>query len=186
MSTLTEIDALKVVDDALAQLEDQAARNRVLQWAWAKYSTQSAPTSEGQRPAGSRTERGARRSRKTKKVAKLSPSIVKDLNLRPEGMQRFADFASEKKPTTNQEKCVVAVYYLSHMLNVSGISIDHVFTCFKDVNWRVPSDLYTTLLTTAHRTGWLDTSDTNNIRATPRGENVIEYDLPKKPADGDS
>ncbi len=38
MAALSEIDAIKAVDRALAQLEDQGARDRVLQWAWAKHS----------------------------------------------------------------------------------------------------------------------------------------------------
>lgn len=46
MSDFTEIDALKAVDEALAQLGDQLERDRVLQWAWAKYATQLPPTSE--------------------------------------------------------------------------------------------------------------------------------------------
>jgi len=184
MSTFTEIDALKAVDDALAQLEDQVARDRVLQWALAKYSTPSLLTSEDTQPPKSSKRQSS--STRKRKAARSSPSIVKDLNLRSEGRQSFNDFAGEKKPATNQEKCVVAVYYLGRVLSVSGISTDHVFTCYKSANWRVPSNLYTTLLGVASHKGWLDTSDMNNVMLTSHGENLVEHDLPKKPVTGDS
>jgi len=111
---------------------------------------------------------------------------VKDLNLRAEGAQSFRDFARGKKPTSNLKKCTVAVYYLSRVLSVPGINANHVYTCFKDVNWRVPSSLHKTLAETASRHGWLDTSDMENIALTPRGETLVEHDLPGTSASSDS
>jgi hypothetical protein len=183
MSALTEIDAIKAIDGALAQLEDQGVRDRVLRWAWDKYSQQPLPIPGGQvaEPSKKRRSRSA-----GKKTPKPSASIVKDLNLRPEGGQSFSEFATEKKPTTNQQKCTVAVYYLSRVLGVVGINTDHVFTCFKDARWRVPSDLYHTLVSTAYDKGWLDTSDMNSIVLTARGETMVEHDLPRTSATGDS
>ena len=184
MSNLTEIDAIKAVDSALAELEDQGARERVLQWAWAKHSRQPLPI-----PGGQVTEPSTKRRtspKRKKKAAKASLSIVKDLDLRPEGAQSFRDFARGKKPATNLKKCTVAVYYLSRVLSVAGINVNHVYTCFKDVKWRVPSSLHTTLAETASRHGWLDTGDMENIALTPGGEAMVEHDLPGTSANGDS
>jgi hypothetical protein len=183
MSALTEIDAIKLLADALEQLDDQAARERVLRWAWAKFSQQPLPMPGGQGTDASR-KRPARSARK-KKTTKPSPSIVKDLDLRPEGRESFREFAGGKKPTTNLKKCTVAVYYLTQVLGVAGVDPNHVFTCFKDAKWRVPADLHTTLAETASRDGWLDTSDMDNIRLTPRGETMVEHDLPGTSATGD-
>jgi hypothetical protein len=184
MADLSEIDAMKAIDSALGQLQDQATRDRVLQWAWSKYSEQAPPT-----PGGRGVETSGKRRTRTprkKKAKRPSPSIVKDLNLRPEGTQAFRDFARGKKPTTNLRKCTVAVYYLSRVLSVAGINADHVYTCFKEVRWRIPSSLYKTLAEAASRHGWLDTSDMENVLLTPRGESLVEHDLPGTSANSDS
>jgi hypothetical protein len=183
MSALGEIDAMKVIADALEELGDEGARDRVVRWAWSRYSQQPLPSPE--RQAAEPSRKRAARSAPKKKAAKPSPSIVKDLNLRDQDGRSFSDFATEKKPGTMQDKCTVAVYYLNRVLAIPGISTDHVYTCFKDAAWKVPSNLYQTLVRTAHRTGWLDTSDMHNIVLTTRGETMVEYDLSGGPAGGD-
>lgn len=109
---------------------------------------------------------------------KHTPSIVKELNLRPSGARTFAEFAEEKAPPTLDAKNVVAVYYLVKDLNLEVVTIDHVYTCYKDRSWRLPANLANSLQVTASRAGWLDTKDMQNIRLTIPGENVVEFDLP--------
>jgi hypothetical protein len=184
MSGSSEIDVMKALDEAMARLDDQAARDRVLRWVWAKYS-QSPLTMPGGGVTPPSRKRGARRTGK-KKATRPSPSIVKDLDLRPEGRESFREFAGGKKPTTNLKKSTVAVYYLSQVLEIPRVNPNHVFTCFKDAKWRVPSDVHTTLQETASRHGWLDTSDMDNIRLTPAGGNMVEHDLPGTPTRGRS
>ena len=178
--TTSEIDALKVIDTTLATL-DQAARTRVLRWAWEKYGT--GPHPDKRPPAlnrdAHRKERKKGRAPKRPKV-KGRPTIVRDLNLRPKGKKSFIDFASAKRPTDNQKKCTVAVYYLQHELGLEAINVNHVFTCFKNAGWRAPADLPGALFVIAHRKGWIDTSDMNNITLTTHGENLVEHDLPLK------
>jgi hypothetical protein len=176
MSALTEIDAMKAIEGILSQLEDQGARDRVLRWAWDKYSQQPLPAPGGRAVETSRKRKT--RSPGKKKAKRPSQSIVKDLNLRPEGAQSFRDFARGKKPTNHLKRCTVAVYYLTRVLDVTRVTANHVYTCYKDVRWRLPSDLYTTLLEAASRHGWLDTGDMEKITLTPLGETMVEYDLP--------
>lgn len=135
-------------------------------------------------------EQTSGRKAKSSKSAKTKahnppPHLVKQLNLRPSDKQAFVDFAAEKKPTSFPEKCTVATYYLSDILEVSAIEFHHVFTCFKEAGWRTPKNLYQTLLGTAHRQGWLDTSNTSNITVTPPGKNLVEYDLPREAGNAD-
>jgi hypothetical protein len=185
MSALGEIDAMKVIADALEELEDEGARDRVVRWAWSRYSQQARPAPGS--PSGEPSRKRLPRSRAKKKTTRPSPSIVKDLNLRAEGSQSFRDFARGKGPSMNlRKKCTVAVYYLSRVLDLARINTNHVYTCFKDMKWRPPADLHNTLQETASRHGWLDTSDMENIALTPIGETMVEHDLPQTSADGDS
>jgi len=41
MAKISEVDALKAIDEALAGLDDQQTKDRVLKWAWDKYSKAS-------------------------------------------------------------------------------------------------------------------------------------------------
>jgi hypothetical protein len=185
MTKVSETDAIKALDDALGGLDDPAARDRVLRWAWEKYSTKPFPQPEDDELQNNSDATKAKKKATAKtpassKVAKTktSLSIVKDLNLKPKGRKSFDDFVSEKKPKSNQQKCTLSVYYLRHELELPKVSSPHVFTCFKHMKWRVPADLANTLQYTASKDGWLDTKKMDDIKVTTIGENVVEHDLP--------
>jgi hypothetical protein len=105
--------------------------------------------------------------------------IVKDLNLSMSDKKSFKDFVNEKKPLSNQEKCTVALYYLQNEIEVENVTVNHIYTCYKNVNWRTV-DLRNILFLTASRKGWVNTSDTENITITIHGEALVEHDLPHK------
>lgn len=182
MGKSSELDVLKAVDDALAGLEDASARDRVLHWAWEKYSSKPVPKAEEDTSAKRRgTKRGATKKKVGSKKAKGRTAIglVKDLNLKEKGKKSLDAFADEKKPGSNLEKCAVAVNYLHNELGLTGVNTCHVFTCFKHLGWRVPADLQNTLQRTASVRGWLDTSNMDDIKVTTMGENLIDHDLPR-------
>ncbi len=117
---------------------------------------------------------------KREKLNANKPSLISDLNLRPQNTVSLRDFVAEKTPKTNEEHFAVFVYYLQHKLNISGINQNHIYTGFKELNIKVPIDINDGLYKCAHRKGWIDASDTSNITITTRGENFVEHDLPKQ------
>jgi hypothetical protein len=127
-------------------------------------------------------KRGEQKAKGEKKVTKpRKPEIyemVKDLILTAEGDKpSLKAFYSGKKPTSNYEHNVVFAYYLLKIMGKGPIGINHFYTCYKEINRRVPS-LSVSLSETSGK-GWLDTGDMNDIKITPRGENYVEHDLPK-------
>lgn len=194
MGKLTEVDAIKAVDEALAGLEEEAARERVLTWAWEKFSSRKSPGANlsppnqiNRTPAAAANAPSRRRGQRKSpakggatRVKAAALSMIKDLNLRPADKQAFRDFAEAKKPTSQQERCVVAVSYLKDGLSLPAISASHVYTCFKHMNWRVPANLKNKLAFTASHHGWLDTRNMESIQITPMGENLVAHDLPRK------
>jgi len=183
---MKEIEALKTIDEVLAGLDDNAARDRVLRWACQKYTIGAQPPAVGaapdpRAPAPRSKPKGKSRA---KANSATSPSVVRDLNLKPKGKDSFDQFAAQKKPGSNQHKCVVAVYYLRHELALSSITVDHVYTCFKHMQWRVPSSLANTMAYVSSVHGWLDTRNMGDIKLTTIGENLVEHDLPKGEAAG--
>jgi hypothetical protein len=118
---------------------------------------------------------------KTTKKAKTIISMDKTLNLSPQGKQSAVQFATAKAPSNARHKCVVAAYYLRDVIELEKITAQSVFTFFKSVQWPAPSDMKNTLQQ-AGSAGWLDTADSEDIKITSLGENLVEHDLPEKPA----
>jgi hypothetical protein len=188
MTDSLEIDVLRAVDEALSGLSDKAARERVLRWAWAKHTSKDAAPVEGNLASGlvdrkktSPKKRASGKKIQPKAKGRSTASIVKDVNLEPKGKESLDAFAGSKKPGSNQEKCVVCVYYLRQELGLAEVSANHVYTCFKHMKWRIPANLPNTLQYTASKDGWLDTSNMGDIKITTIGENLVEHDLPRAP-----
>lgn len=112
---------------------------------------------------------------------KESYRIVSDLDLSggPE-RQSFRKFVEEKNPGPGIEFNVVAVYYLERVLGINEITLEHIYTCYKDASRKPPMAFRQSLTDTASRTGHIDTKNMNSITLTIRGENFVEHDLPKK------
>ena len=107
-------------------------------------------------------------------------TLLGNLDLRPDGKPSLKDYFAEKSPRDQQEQTAVFVYYLSRVLGETKLNVNHLYTCFKQVEKRVPTNILLVARNTANRKGWVDTSDSNDIKTTTQGENFVEHDLPKK------
>lgn len=178
---MNEIKAIEAIDTALNQLAPEE-RTRVLMWAQAKYGAPvQSTTSEGAAVNYSPVEPTAVNKIKSNgRPSKRSKSIIsmdKSLNLTPSGKQSAVQFGSEKAPRNALQKGVVAVYYLRHVLELEKVTVEGVFTFYKTLSWPVPTNLKNTLQQ-AGTHGYLDTSNSQDIKLTALGENLVEHDLP--------
>lgn len=173
-------EAVKVVPEALqAQAFDALM---------AELKGRTAPVKTAETGGRKSTRRRAGRSRpkapgedgKSMRRRATSPSAVRDLDLAPKGEASLKDFVAEKQPKTNHDKNVVSVYYLAEVLRLNGVTVDHVFTCYKDMRWREPGNLANSLALTANRKRFLDTASLDDIKLTPAGRNHVDHDLPPK------
>jgi hypothetical protein len=180
---MSEVKAIEAVDNALGAL-DQEERARVLGWAQLKYGAPAkigvgAPQQPSAPPAASANAPANTTKAKGSKKSKTIISMDKNLNLTPPGKTSAMQFAAEKSPTNTKEKCVVAVYYLRDVIEMEKVTAQAVFTYFKHLQWPVPADLKNTLQQ-AGTMGWLDTADSEDIKLTSLGENLVEHDLPAR------
>lgn len=186
MNTVSEIDVMKTIEVEIAKISDPDTRVRILRWAWDKYADATAKMD----PEGLGSGKAKSKKKSTKSIAgavtskaKAGPlSIVKDLNLKPQGKDTFADFIKKKNPLSQHEQCLCAIYYLRNVAGVSTVSANHVYTCFKLAGWRVPANIKNVMQVAASTKGWLDTSNASDIRMTIHGDNYVEHDLPGKPS----
>jgi hypothetical protein len=124
------------------------------------------------------------KKKRTSSRGSASGSIVKSLNLSGGGkVERLKDFYNKYNPSSNYERNLIFVYYLQQKLELEGITIDHVFTCYRDVGIKVPKALKQSLIDTSANKGWLDTSSTDNITVAISGINYIEHDMQQSSTD---
>lgn len=115
--------------------------------------------------------------------SKTTFSIDKSLDLVGGGKPPFKEFAGQKAPTNVLEKCLVSVYWLSRIRKPeAAATIDQVYSCFKHMEWKVPSDLANTLAQAGSKNGWIDSKKRDDLKVPIHGENFIEHEMPKKVA----
>lgn len=111
--------------------------------------------------------------------SKQSFTIDKNLDL-VNNSPSFKVFVDDKVPRTNPEKCLVSVYWLTRCQeNARPATIEQVYSCYKHMEWPVPSDL-ANMLSQAGTKGWLDSRDRENLRVVVAGENYLEHEMPAK------
>lgn len=107
--------------------------------------------------------------------------LIKDLDLSGKGIEKSLQaFVTEKKPTTNIERTTVFIYYLQNVLQLTEITIDHVFSCYKDIGVRLPQNLPQNINDVASsKYGYIQVNNGKYIMSI-LGTNLVEHDLPKK------
>jgi hypothetical protein len=106
-----------------------------------------------------------------------SLSLVTSLNLNDKNVS-LKDFYAKYIAKNNFENNLVIIYYLEKIKNLPGITLNHVYTCYKHLQIKVPQ-LVQSLRDTKNRKGWIDSSNSNDLKVTTIGENYIEFDINK-------
>lgn len=135
------------------------------------------PTKRAAKRAKPAVSTDASQPKKKGNSKKQTFTLLKDLDLYSPD-PKLAAFAARKAPSSVVEKCVVLVYWFVHHGNVSPVTIDMVYTGFKDRNWPVPADLANTLQQAGSKS-LLDSRDRQNLSLTTKGENLVDHDLPR-------
>jgi hypothetical protein len=108
-----------------------------------------------------------------------SYTIVGSLDLSPSGKNSLKNFIVNYNLSSGAEYNVVFVYYLEKIIKERNIGVNHIYTCYKELGVKYPSNLRQSVIDTKQRKGWLDTSSTNDIKLTAVGENAVEHNLKK-------
>lgn len=120
-------------------------------------------------------------SKSKKKNNSKQPQLIKDLDLSGKSVGKsLKEFVEEKKPSTNIERTPVFIYYLQNTLQITDITIDHVFSCYKDIGVRLPQNLQQNLNDIASsKYGYIEVNG-GKYKLSILGTNLVEHDLPKK------
>lgn len=121
---------------------------------------------------------GAKKARAKRTSKPSNVTVDKSLDTAPSGKQSWKDFAAEKKPTNQNDRNLLAVYWLKETAEHEKVNTSKVLTLYLDVHWPAPSDPKNSLQVTASQTGLIDTSDMDDIKVAPRGISRVHIDLP--------
>ncbi|MCG3209414.1 MAG: hypothetical protein FOGNACKC_03038 [Anaerolineae bacterium] len=114
-------------------------------------------------------------------IIKPDYKLVQNLKLSATGdRSSLVEFMDAKFPITNEERNLVFLYYLQHLAKVRAITVDHIFTCYKEAKIRVPLNLASSLQATANQHRWVKMTKTGRLTVTPSGKLYVEKQLPKK------
>lgn len=108
-------------------------------------------------------------------------TFIQNLNLTAtEGHPSLVEFMDSKLPITNEERNLVFLFYLQHVLKLKPITIDHIFTCYRQAKIRVPLNLEQSLRHTTEQHGWIKLNQNGNMTLSPEGKLYVEKQLPNK------
>ncbi|MBE7471908.1 MAG: hypothetical protein DPW09_04350 [Anaerolineae bacterium] len=96
------------------------------------------------------------------------------------GHPSLVEFMDAKLPITNEERNLVFLYYLQHILKVKPVTLDHVYTCYREAKIRAPLNIENSLRLTAEHRGWIKANQNGSMSVTPEGKLYVEKQLPKK------
>jgi hypothetical protein len=114
-------------------------------------------------------------------VAGPSYTRIKELDLSATtNHPSLVEFMDSKLPITNEERNLVFLYYLQYLLDLNTITMDHVYTCYREVKIRAPLNLEHSLRATANQKNWIRADDDSNFAVTPDGKLYVEKQLPKR------
>jgi hypothetical protein len=176
------------IAEAVNSFTDAAVQQQALEALVASFRSggTAGGAAERQDPAPTASRQARKRAPKsgedgkTKQRRTGGPKQIKELDFTPRGKPSLADFVTEKQPKSQDDKNAVSVYWLIEHAGVTPVSIDHVYTCYRDQGWPLPTDMANRLALTASRKRFLNTSDYEDIRLTPTGTNHVEHKLPPK------
>jgi hypothetical protein len=114
-------------------------------------------------------------------VGKRAYTLVENLDFSStNGRLSLAEYVDTKFPITNEERILVFLHYLQHLMQLTEITPDHIYTCFKVTKMRVPFSIENTLQATAKQRRWIKVAKDGTLTVTPAGKLYVENQLPKK------
>ncbi|MBU8580141.1 hypothetical protein KM911_00325 [Bacillus paralicheniformis] len=126
------------------------------------------------------SKKNSRNSSKTKSTKKISkPNLLTNLNFRPNGKLSLKDLVKNYNIKSDMERVLFIAYYLENELGIEEITIDHLYTGFKELETKIPTALTQVIRHTQNRKGWIEIND-NIINVSIHGENYIKFDAEKK------
>ncbi len=121
----------------------------------------------------------------SRKPSSESYSIDRHLDLRGnDNLPSFRNFYEQKKPESKAEFNALAVYYLKELMKLQSVSLNQVYTCYKEVNYKPADHFKQSFRDTKNQQGFIEYDDNWNLTIPHRGVSFVEHDLPRQKKKG--
>jgi hypothetical protein len=117
----------------------------------------------------SKTDGAKKMSLQARPLKRLS-----NIDFEPNGKESLNEFNKKFAPESDLARNLLFVFYMQDILNISAITIDHIYTCYDALDLRVSENLPQTIRNTKSKKGWIETQDTANITVTIKGRNQVK------------
>lgn len=133
-------------------------------------------------------KKASKKKSATSGSGKATVKMLNDLDLSGDkDKPKLRDYYAKFKPTKNYQRNLIFVYYLTEVLGMTGVTMDHIYTCYRTVpGVKAPKSakaLEQSLRDTTRDKAWLNIDDINNIKAGNPGLDYMEIDMPKSDAE---
>ena len=112
-----------------------------------------------------------------KALASKSYSMIPDLNLMPVGQESLQDFYNTYISKNNYTNTLIIMYYLQNILKIQNITVNHIYTCYKDLSIPVPS-IHQNIRDIKSKRNWINL-DYENLKLSVAGDNFMEHKIDK-------
>lgn len=113
---------------------------------------------------------------KKAKTGLKEPTYLTDFDFRPNGFESLKDFYGRYKSANNFENNLIFAYYLQEIVKIQNISVNHIYSCYRILNIKIPL-FPQTLIDTKNRKGYIENSDYNDLKVTRTGINFMTHDM---------
>jgi hypothetical protein len=132
------------------------------------------------KPNSKTTNKKESNGKKSKKSTTSKFEVLKDLNLRPTDKISLLDYIKDFDVNSNSDKIIVIINYLKEILKLEKISIDHLYTAFFVLKYRIPASFYQVVVNTKSRSSLINFDKVDNIKLSTQGSNRVRLDIVKK------
>ena len=117
-----------------------------------------------------------------RKTGNSNPKMINDLDLSGSTCgTSLRDFYDKYKAKSNFEKNLLFLYYLKNIMKEDKISIDHIFTCYRNISGiKIPGNLEQSIRDTRTKKSWIEYKKIDELSITVHGINYVEHDMKKR------
>lgn len=131
------------------------------------------------KPKGKSNTSSETKSKKSKSTTNKF-EVLKDLNLRPSNSVSLIDYIQNYEVKSNADKILVIINYLLQVLKIEKVTINHIYTAFFVLKYRIPASFYQVVVNTKNRNNLIDFENLNDIKLSTQGQNRLRLDINKK------
>lgn len=160
-------DEFRITDKGRSLVQDLIA---------GKISSQPSTVHSGKKSKSKKIEGKGEKKQNSKKTSSGSSGSKRltDIDFYADGKESLKDFYQKFEVKNDYENNLLFVYYFQEIRNIAPVTLNHLHTCYEELNLRIPENMHISVQNTKGRKGWIETIGKGNLAVTIKGRNKIK------------